>query len=79
MFAAISFSLEKIEVRVNFGESDFQFDVESYIQSVKEDEYLKLLEEETDPSEVFGLVHNYLLLSGYGATLDAYKREASFD
>lgn len=76
--AAISFANSHFHVSVNFGTKNFKFGIEDMLSNHYKEIYEEICAEQIDSKQVFDLVHDYLIHSGFVGTLQAFEDESSF-
>lgn len=76
--AAISFSNSQYSVVANFGKKNFKFGIEDMMSNRYKEIYDEISMEHIDSKDVFDLVHDYLIHSGFVGTLRAFEDESSF-
>lgn len=75
--AAISFSESSYNAMVNFGTKPFKFGLEDMLGNHYKEMYEEINSKTVDSKEVFDIVHDYLVHSGYVGTLQAFESESS--
>lgn len=78
-FPAVSFSHDPTDLEVNFGANPFLFNVDNFVSQELQKEFTSIQKRDTNEDEMFSLVHNYLIQSGYVNALSSFEKEASFD
>lgn len=76
--AAISFSNSQFTVVANFGRKNFKFGIEDMLSNHYKEIFDEISSEQIDSKQVFDLVHDYLIHSGFVGTLQAFEDESSF-
>jgi hypothetical protein len=76
--AAISFANSHFQVSVNFGTKNYKFGIEDMLSNHYKEIYDEINAEQIDSKQVFDLVHDYLIHSGFVGTLQAFEDESSF-
>ena len=76
--AAISFGNAQFTIFANFGNKGFKFGIEDMLSNHYKDLYEEINKIDVDSKEVFDLVHEYLIHSGYIGTLRAFEDDSSF-
>lgn len=76
--AAISFGNAQFTVVANFGNKSFKFGIEDMLSNHYKDLYEEINKIDVDSKEIFELVHDYLIHSGYIGTLQAFEDDSSF-
>ena len=77
--AAVSFGNTQCSITANFGSKGYKFGIEDMLSNTYKEMYEEISQETIDSKDIFDLVHDYLLYSGFVGTLHAFEDESSFD